>query len=151
MAFDSASSSQTARLRNYIVNDTPSIGLSFTKTNGVNRRLMESASTESAATLAVSAIDLQGAVDGPELIALSAPRRSSWQTLLIATGTDGVDLNSTGIDSQIEEVWSTSAATFGALGSLKTRAAVSYSEDLFGVGTILSKQDIAAARPSAST
>lgn len=151
MAFDIASSSQRIRLRNYILNDTPGIGLTWDDTNGANRRLMESASTEVGAAADVTALDMQHAVDGDEFIAITPLKQRAWQTLLTAVSSHGVDLAHTAIDSQVVAIWDTSTETLAALGALKTKANVTYSEDLFGVGTILTKRDIAAARPQPST
>ena len=146
MAFDVASSSQRTRLRNHILNDVPGIGLSWTKTNGANRRLMESASTESGAVGNVTALEMQSAVDGNELLAITPPKRQAWQALLVAVSSHGVDLAHASIDSQVAAIWDTSTDTLAALGALKTKTDITYSEDLFGVGTILTKRDIASAR-----
>jgi 2-keto-3-deoxy-L-rhamnonate aldolase RhmA len=139
---------QVATLKSYITADTPGIGLGFDETNGENARLMEQASTETGDVMNLKASELVCAVDGIELIALPAANRDAWQTVLTAAADDGVNPNDPGVKTQVQEIWANSTTTGSALVALRTKASITFSEQLFGVDTVLVKTDIALARAS---
>ena len=139
---------QIATLKSYITADTPGIGLGFDETNGENARLMEQASTETGDVLNLKASEIVCAVDGTELLALPTANRDAWQTVLTAAADDGINPNDPGVKTQVQEIWANSTATGAALVALRTKAGITFSEQLFGVGTVLAKTDIALARAS---
>ena len=139
---------QIATLKSYITADTPSMGLGFNETNGENARLMEQASTETGDVTNLKASELVCAVDGAELLALPTANREAWQTLLTAAVDGGINPNDPGVVTQAQEIWANSTTTGSALVALRTKDNITFSEQLFGVATVLAKTDIALARAS---
>ena len=89
-----------------------------------------------------SAATLQGAVVPAEYITLTQPQRDMWQAIITASG-GSVDVNGTGIKSQIAAIYTNGTAplTRAAMIALQTRQA-SRGEILFGIGTQVTFYDV---------
>ena len=148
MAFSASDAAQVATLRDYIVADTPGIGLSFaTKTDVQNAALMNGASVAGTVTRSsIAAHQLLLAVEPLEYVALPAAQRQLWTDVLAVGVLGGLDLNSTRLQALIGSVWGAATTTRANLLALRNKSQATYAETLFGEGTRLDHLDVAIAR-----
>lgn len=92
----------------------------------------------------VDAKTFQSAVVGSEYLALTTPQQNLWLALINASQ-GNINIKNTNIRNQVLAVWGAGTTTRVNLGNLQTKNG-SRAEVLWGDGTIVSFDDVAAAR-----